>query len=315
MPSAMAVKHLLTRQTDFYGAASDHREFTHNNFVIERIALASKTSAVRSGNHADTTSRHLQHFCHVPVQIVHILRGSPKCEFAVMAELGETRMLFQSKVSAAFIESDVFTSVIGLSKARLYTSEFVDLSSMDISELSMFVDARLRHGVRILDGCNCRQRFVFDVNQIESLGCNVFVHCRNGSHRIPDHPDFSDSQGVLILADGKSAIGSGQIRPHQNCVDTGVGFRFRNINTDDACMWDRTSQKFGVEHSWKHKIVCVFQFANALRLGIDLDQGFSDDAQTFSLASVSPSHKESPSRVRPARQPSAQPRAPQLPVF
>src|SRR5262249_31402896 len=34
MPSAMAVKNLFTRQTDFYGTASDHREFAHNNFVI-----------------------------------------------------------------------------------------------------------------------------------------------------------------------------------------------------------------------------------------------------------------------------------------
>src|SRR5262245_62046494 len=94
MPSAMAVKDLLTRQTDFYRTASDHCEFAHNNFVIERIALASKTSAVRSGNHADTTRRHLQHFCNVPVQIVHILSGRPECEFAVMAVLGQACMLF-----------------------------------------------------------------------------------------------------------------------------------------------------------------------------------------------------------------------------
>src|SRR5262245_23230718 len=155
MPSAMAVKNLLTRQTNLYGAASDHREFAHNNFVIERIALTSTTSAVRSGNHADTTCRHLQHLCNVPVQIVHILGGSPECEFAVMAELSQTRMLFQSEVSAAFIEGDVFASVIGLSKARFDTAEFVDLFSMDVADLSVFVDARLRHGVRILNGCDC----------------------------------------------------------------------------------------------------------------------------------------------------------------
>src|SRR5215470_7967628 len=186
MPSAMAVKDLLTRQTDFYGTASDHREFTHNNFVIERIALASKTSAVRSGNHADTTRWHLQHVCNVPVQIVHILSGSPECEFAVMTELSQTRVLFQREVSAAFIEGDVFASVVGLSKARFDTAEFVDLPSMNIADLSIFVDARLGHGVRIRDGCDYRQRFIFDVNQIESLGRNVFIHCRNGSHRIPD---------------------------------------------------------------------------------------------------------------------------------
>ena len=56
------------------------------------------------------------------MQIVHILRASPKCEFAVMAELGQTCMLFQSKVSAAFIEGDVFSNVVGLGKAGLHTA-------------------------------------------------------------------------------------------------------------------------------------------------------------------------------------------------
>jgi hypothetical protein len=147
-------------------------------------------------------------------------------------------MLFQSEVSAAFIESDVFSSVIGLGKARFDTAEFVDLPSMDIADLSVFVNARLLYGVRIRDGCDYRQRFVFDVNQIQSFGCNVFIHCRNGSHRIPDHSNFPDCQRVLILADRKSAIRSGQICPHQDRMDTGVSLCFRNIDIDDPCMRD-----------------------------------------------------------------------------
>src|SRR5207302_5915329 len=86
MPSTMAVKHLFTRQTDLHGTARDHRQFAHDNFVIERIALASKASAVRSGNHADMTRRHLQHFSEMPVQIMHILCASPESEFPVMAK-------------------------------------------------------------------------------------------------------------------------------------------------------------------------------------------------------------------------------------
>src|SRR3989442_11633162 len=110
------------------------------------------------------TRRHLQHFCEMPVQIVHVLCGSPKSEFSVMTELGETRMLFQSKMSAAFVESDVFSNMVGFGEACVHTAELIDLSSMDIAQLSIFVDARLLHGVRILNGCDDRQRFVFDVN-------------------------------------------------------------------------------------------------------------------------------------------------------
>jgi hypothetical protein len=43
-----------------------------------------------------------------------------------------------------------------------------------------------------------------------------------------------------------------------------------------------------MQHSRKHKVVCVFQFTNALRLGIDFDQGFSDDSQIFPLAPLFP---------------------------
>ena len=111
----------------------------------------------------------MQHFCQVPVQIVHILRARPKCEFAVMAELGETCMLFQSKVSAAFIEGDVFSNVVGLGKARFHTAEFIDLSSMDIADLSIIMDTRLLYGVRIRDGCDYRQRVVFMIIDRKSV--------------------------------------------------------------------------------------------------------------------------------------------------
>src|SRR5215831_3659339 len=170
VPSAMTIKDLLARQTDFYGTASDDRQFAHNNFVIERIALASKASAVWRGNHAYSTRRHFQHFCHVPVQIVHVLRGSPECEFAIVAVLGQTCMLFQSKMSAAFIEGEVFANVIRFGKACCDTAEFVDLSAMDIAKLSIFMDTRLHHGIRIIDRGDYGQGFVFDVNQIQSLG-------------------------------------------------------------------------------------------------------------------------------------------------
>src|SRR5437016_394157 len=67
MTAAMTIKDLLTRQTNFHGTACDHRQFAHNNLVVERIALASKSAAIRSCNHADMTCGHLEDFRQMPV--------------------------------------------------------------------------------------------------------------------------------------------------------------------------------------------------------------------------------------------------------
>ena len=81
-----------------------------------------------------------------------------------MTELSQTRMLFESQVSAAFIKGNVFPNVVGLSKAGFNAAEFVSLPSMDIAELPILMDAGLRRRIRVLNGCDqigrasCRER-------------------------------------------------------------------------------------------------------------------------------------------------------------
>ena len=169
------------------------------------------------------------------------------------------------------------------------------------------MDARLRRRIRVLNGCDHRQRFVFDSDQIQSFGCNILIDCGNGGHRIADHPDFSDCQWMFILADRKRAVGNRrQIRSRKDRVNAGVSFCFRNINMDDAGVRNRTSQKLCMQHARKKKVVRIFQLADAFCLGIDLDERLPYDPQA-PLASVIPSHKSSPWRVRLFHRPSARP--------
>ena len=51
----MTVKNLFTRQRAFHWSPGNHREFADDHFVIERIALAAKATAVGSGDHANVT--------------------------------------------------------------------------------------------------------------------------------------------------------------------------------------------------------------------------------------------------------------------
>src|SRR3989442_4331256 len=125
--------------------------------MVEGIAFASKTSAVRRGDDAYMTGRKPEHCGQVPMQVVHVLSGSPERELAVMAELGEACVLFQSEVRAALIESDVFAYEVGIGKTCFHIAEFVDLSSMDVSELTILMDARRSEERRV--GKECRSRW------------------------------------------------------------------------------------------------------------------------------------------------------------
>src|SRR5207249_12341036 len=100
--------------------------------MVKGIALTSKASAVRSGDDADMTGRQAEHFGQVPMQVVHVLGGSPERELAVMAELGQAGMLLQSEVRTAFVKGDVFPDEVGIGKACCHIAEFIHLSAMNI---------------------------------------------------------------------------------------------------------------------------------------------------------------------------------------
>ena len=101
--------------------------------MVKGIALPSKAPSVRCCDDPDMAGGKTEHFGQVPMQVVHVLGGSPQRELAIMAELGQACMLFQRKVCAAFVERDVFPDEVGLGEACLYVAEFVDLSPMNIA--------------------------------------------------------------------------------------------------------------------------------------------------------------------------------------
>ena len=61
-----------------------------------------------------------------------------------------------------------------------------------------------------------------------------------------------------------------------------ICFCLRDVDIDDPRMRNRTSQKFGMQHSRKHKVICILQFADALRFGVDFDEGLSNYTQVIS---------------------------------
>ena len=70
MTAAVTVEDLLTRESNFDGAAYKHRELRRDNLVTERIALSPETAAVRAGDHTDTGRREPEDLRECPVHVV-----------------------------------------------------------------------------------------------------------------------------------------------------------------------------------------------------------------------------------------------------
>src|SRR5579862_6667563 len=111
--------------------------------MLEGIALASKASTVRGGNHVDMTGGKTQHFDQSLMQIVQVLGACIERELAIVTERRHAGMLFQGKMGAAFVKRQVFADEIGLGEAWLPLAEFIHLSPVDVAEFAIIVDARL----------------------------------------------------------------------------------------------------------------------------------------------------------------------------
>ena len=67
MPATMAIEDFFTRETNFDGPIEHEGGLGHDDFVIERIAFPTETTAVGRGNHANMRGRHFQHFSQSPM--------------------------------------------------------------------------------------------------------------------------------------------------------------------------------------------------------------------------------------------------------
>src|SRR5262249_30877159 len=86
MSSAMTIKDLFSRETDFDRPPGDHRQLRDHHLMLERIALASKTTAHRRGDYVYMTGRKSQNLHQRLMQIVQILGATVKGELAIVAE-------------------------------------------------------------------------------------------------------------------------------------------------------------------------------------------------------------------------------------
>ena len=124
MAPAVTVENFFARQADLDRPVEEQRGFRHDNFVIERIALAAKPAAIWRGDHANVCRRHLEHFSQGAMEIMRRLRTRPDGQLAIGIFNGHRGVLLDRKMRAALIKEGVLEDFVRFHKPLFDVSEF-----------------------------------------------------------------------------------------------------------------------------------------------------------------------------------------------
>src|SRR5262249_40818860 len=151
MPAAMTVEDFLASERDLHRTAGYHRKLGDDDLVIERIAFATETTAVGSRDHSDVTGGHLEHLRQRAMNVVRRLSGAPQGELFIGIKYRNCRLLLHRQMSVAFVEEQVLANQVRFRESRFDGAEFERDLLVNISAVSVFVDARLGRIQRVID--------------------------------------------------------------------------------------------------------------------------------------------------------------------
>ena len=111
----------------------------------------------------------------------------------------------------AFVEESVFTNQIGFRESFVDLAEFQAYFLMHVAAVAIFMNARLVNHHAFFNRRDRLQRFVFDLNQIHRVECNILIDGRNSRHRVADKAHLVDTQRVFILTNRKNTVWDRQV--------------------------------------------------------------------------------------------------------
>ncbi len=239
VPAAMAIEHFLARQADLHRAVQQQRRLRHDDFVIERIALAAEAATVGRGNHADVRRRQLQRLGERAMQIVRCLRAGPDDQLAVGILRRQRRVLLDRQVRAPLEEEHIVEHVVGAADGGIHVAELQGNRLVDVADVAVVVDAGLGVREAVVGAGVGAQRFVLHLDQVHGVGRRRLVTRDHGRHRVADEAHRLAAQRVLVVADRQHAIGDWKRLAGQYQVHARVRFGLRDVDANDARVRDR----------------------------------------------------------------------------
>ena len=142
MAATVTVENFFAREADLDGPVQQERGLGHDNFVIKRIALAAKTSAIRRGDHANVRRRHLQNLGERAVKVVRRLRTGPDGQLPFGVFDGNGSMLLDGQMSAALVEKSVLEDFVRFGERFLNVPELQRDALVNVSFFAVIVNPR-----------------------------------------------------------------------------------------------------------------------------------------------------------------------------
>jgi len=279
----VAIENFFASEADFHRAIEQKRGLSHDNLVIEGIALAAEASAIGSGADANVRGRHVQNFRESAVEIVWGLRAGPDGQFSVGVFDGYGGVLLDREMGAALVEENVFEDFVGFGEGFFNVAEFEGDAFVDVAFFAVIVDARFGSGESFFGIGDSGQDFVVDVDEVESLEGGELLAGDDGGDRIADVADVIDAEGLFVLTDGKDSVFDGEIFAGENQIDAGMGEGAGGADLSNARVGMRGAQEFAVGHAGEKNVVGKTSLASDFGASIDAAARDADDAKFFAV--------------------------------
>src|ERR1700730_13385036 len=142
MAAAVAIKDLFTRQANLDGPVQQERCLGYDDLVIKRIALPSKTSAIRGRNDANMRGRHFQNLGESAVKVMGRLGAGPDGQLSFGILDGDRSVLLDREMSIPLIEESIFEDFVGFGKAVVHVAKLQGHTLVNVSFSAVVVNPR-----------------------------------------------------------------------------------------------------------------------------------------------------------------------------
>ena len=216
------------------------------------LELAAETAAHIVRDDAYIAFSHAEHAGHEPLHVIGGLGGMVDSELSVRGVAGHRRAGLHTHMGLAAALEPVFPDILCFLKGLLHIAPLDMPGNIDIP-LKAFMDFRCLFLNCIERLVNRRKHFIFNIDQVKGLFCDLFGHCRHCRNRLADVADLVDGEYLLIaeilVAPPDTLLDPEGVLACHNTYDAGKLQGFAVINVHDLRMRMGASQDLAVEHA------------------------------------------------------------------
>ncbi len=280
----------LARELHAHGAAGGAREQGDDDLEIERLDARAEAAADVGLDDAHAGGVHAEALGDAQVHVVgHHAHGVQGEVVARGVVAGHRRVRLHLGVGHLGRVVGLLADQVGGGEALRGVAELVVHLTLDVAGL-VVVKQRGAWGARLGGVLDDRQFAHVQADQLEGLLGGLFVHRRDGGHRLAEIAHLAARQRELVLRDRQDAVGNVAIFAGDDRHHAGQPARFRDVNLEQLGMGHRAAQDLADQRLGRERQVGrVAGAAGDLLDAVDQWQSLADALERFCGHAVSPS--------------------------